>query len=166
MVLIGIDPGLQHTGLAMWDGERLYGLATMPAGHALSYVLQHPPESVVVYVEDPGLHERLWWDNKGAGKRDGARALRIARSVGRNEGAARVIIDTLRARGYHVVTVRPDRGTGSKIPSGQFARITGYRARCSQHARDAAMLIYGRATPPAPRHRAADAPATGAPPAG
>ncbi|GIV82725.1 MAG: hypothetical protein KatS3mg051_2079 [Anaerolineae bacterium] len=141
---IGVDPGLQHTGLALWDGERLYGLRTTEAGRVLAYILrEHPPETCVVHVEDPGLNRRLWYDNKGTGRQSGRRALHVARSVGRNEGAARVIIQTLQQMGYTVHRRRPTRGGGTKLPADAFARLTEYEDRCSQHARDAAMLVFG-----------------------
>ena len=31
----------------------------------------------------------------------------------------------------------------TKLSADQFARITGYKGRTSEHARDAAMLVYG-----------------------
>lgn len=139
---IGIDTG-RHTGFAVWDGDRFQVLDTRPLHRAIidvrDYARVHTPGAVTVYVEDARL--RTWIPReKNATEYRGK--LMGAGSVKRD---ASVWEDFCADYGIRLVKVPPKNNT-TKLSADAFARITGWKGRTSEHARDAAMLVYGRKT--------------------
>lgn len=135
MKLIGIDTGV-HTGFAVWDtaSRAFERVDTMPIHRAMLEVLRmrdQNPHGLAVYFEDARL--RKWFGRKGR------EALQGAGSVKRDAG---IWEDFLRDEGIRGYPVAP-KNNATKIPADTFARITGWRARTSEHARDAAMLVFG-----------------------
>ena len=132
MTIIGIDPG-KGTGLSrLTDGvivelrtirpEQLPGFLTADVG--------------LLVFEDSRL--QTVFPRKGVGARG---MLSIARSVGQIDLQCRDIEDLCKARGIECVGVSPQR-KGAKLNADRFARITGWTGRCSQNARDAAMVAW------------------------
>ena len=96
-------------------------------------------------------------------------AMRYAQNVGQNKAAAKLIIKMLRQKGVPVIEVAPSKRQRAdkeknqraellrmptKTSPEQFRRITGYTSRSSEHARDAATLVFGRTTKWAELHLA------------
>lgn len=141
MLLIGIDPGVT-TGLAVWDTERgaFYRITSGPAIHAEINVGIWAGEGPIhVYIEDARL--RTWF---------GSADQRQARSgAGVREGVGSVKRDCQRWQEfceYHKIPhtlLHPQAGR-SKLSAEQFKKLTGWDERTNEHARDAAMLVYGR----------------------
>jgi hypothetical protein len=84
-------------------------------------------------------------------------AMTCAQSVGKNKAAAKVIIDML--SGCKLIQIAPSSrdkmvernadkvrflNMPTKTTAKQFCELTGYEKRCSEHARDAATLVWGR----------------------
>jgi hypothetical protein len=90
-----------------------------------------------------------------------------AQKVGENKAAAKLIISMLREKGVDVLEIAPSErdkaystkrgGSGEKVlkdvrlltmptktTAEQFDALTGYKARSSEHARDAATLVWGK----------------------
>lgn len=147
VIFIGADVG-RHIGLAVWipDTKQL-DIRTYndDPDAALQHILDHCGmyQRVIVTVEDPSLNRPVFF-------RPGTSVCamrKIAQNVGMVKESTRDFMWHLRSRGIHVERVAPRRGArgvSAKVSAEDFRRITGYVGRTSQHARDAAMLVYGR----------------------
>lgn len=141
MVYIGIDTGT-HTGLAVWDGDRLTAVETIPIHAALLRVKElaafygHNGNGVTVYFEDARL--RKWYGTRTA-KQDRAR-LQGAGSVKRD---CAIWEEALSDWGIPFVAVAPKNNL-TKMTAEYFRSLTGWTGRTSEHGRDAAMLVFGR----------------------
>jgi hypothetical protein len=102
--------------------------------------------------------------NRGELRSIASRALKISQDAGESRAAAKVLHQIFQSAGVPVYLIAPstrDRadkykkkhiGVGNikmlsmptKTTAAQFEELTGLRIRCSEHARDAATLIWGR----------------------
>ena len=143
MLAIGIDPG-KNTGLAIWDTDlQAFTLVgTFHIHEAITIVWRHTGPAmqslgVKVYVED--ARQRKWLP-KDATSSEYRGHLMGAGSVKRDSV---IWQDALTDWGIPFEMV-PPRAGATKWDADTFARITGYKGRTSNHARDAALLVYGR----------------------
>ena len=138
--LVGIDPG-KNTGFAMWDTETqtFESVETLPIHAALISVLElaNRTADVKVFFED--ARKRRWLP-KDATSSEYRGHLMGAGSVKRDSV---IWQDALTDWGIPFEMV-PPRAGATKWTADTFARITGYKGRTSNHARDAALLVYGR----------------------
>lgn len=136
MIYIGIDTGV-NTGLAAWDSEsrRFLDVMTLPIHRAIRYVTDCPGCTVV--IED--ARKRKWIPREGSIKEMKGRAMG-AGSVKRD---AKIWQDLCEDYGIAFEVVPPRKGA-TKWDAGVFSRITGWKGRTSNHARDAALLVFGR----------------------
>lgn len=142
MIRIGIDTG-DHTGVAVWDTERRMFLqietATLPAAFDIVafWVSIRGQQGVEVVIEDARL--RKWIPRYGD----------ISRTIGRAQGAGSVKRDAkiwqqfCELRGLRLTSKAPTKGL-TKWDAAAFSRITGWNGRTSEHARDAALLVWMR----------------------
>jgi len=140
MIWVGIDCG-KHTGMAVWDDveRRFISIATLPLHAALFAVrdLAQNNRDLTVVFEDARL--RKWLPRERS----------LAEFKGRAMGGGSVRRDAtiwqefLTAFGISFIAQAPTRGL-TKWNAESFARVTGYQQRTSEHARDAALLVYGR----------------------
>ena len=137
---IGVDPA--H-GWAVNQNRVLIACGTVPGLPELTAKLielkaQYP--LATVYVELP--------ENKHIYYRSGtspAIMQCIARKVGENRAKAQVLFDHCKSLwGPAVVKYAPPTRHYVKVKAKRFNRITGWKERTSEHARDAACLIIGR----------------------
>lgn len=137
---IGIDPG-KHTGIAIWDTETqdFIRVDTMSLHKALLFVYEFQTlrDKTRVYFED--ARQRRWLP-KDASSSEYRGHLMGAGSVRRDSV---IWQDALTDWGIPFEMVPPRAGS-TKWDADTFARITGYKGRTSNHARDAALLVYGR----------------------
>lgn len=137
---IGIDTG-RNTGFAVWDGSSFRELDTRPLHRALfavrDYAREWGPESVTIYIEDARLRK---WIPKETNRSEYRGKLMGAGSVKRD---ATIWEEFCEDYGIQLVLVPPKYNT-TKLAPQVFARITGYKGRTSEHARDAAMLVFGK----------------------
>lgn len=136
--LVGIDPG-KHTGIAVWstDSQHFELVETMPIHRALAYIRANVDVGLRVYFED--ARQRRWLP-KDATSSEYRGHLMGAGSVKRDSV---IWQDALTDWGIPFEMV-PPRAGATKWDADTFARITGYKGRTSNHARDAALLVYGR----------------------
>lgn len=136
--LVGIDPG-KHTGIAVWstDAQHFELVETMPIHRALAYIRANVDVGLRVYFED--ARQRRWLP-KDATSSEYRGHLMGAGSVKRDSA---IWQDALTDWGIPFEMV-PPRAGATKWNADTFARITGYKGRTSNHARDAALLVYGR----------------------
>lgn len=131
-VYIGIDPGVQ-TGLGIWDAQdkKLIQVNTMQIHIAMERVVGWRSSRLKVRLEDARLRKFF-----GSSDRE---KLQGAGSIKRD---CKIWEDFLT---YHMIEfdlVAP-KNNRTKLSVASFTRITGWKERTSNHARDAAMLVYG-----------------------
>lgn len=136
MIYIGIDPGT-HTGVAVWDSKegKFLSLETMPIHRAMDLVrmARDDNEAIQVVFEDARLRT---WFGKGnvSAKAQGAGSVKRDCSIWE---------DFLIDMEIPFVTTKPG-NVATKVTPSWFRKLTGWEGRCSEHARDAAMLVFGR----------------------
>jgi len=135
---IGIDCG-KNTGIAVWntEGQHFFYIDTLPIHKALEYVRTFRDGNTRVYFED--ARQRKWLP-KDASSSEYRGHLMGAGSVKRD---AVIWQDALTDWGIPFEMVPPRPGM-TKWDADTFRRVTGYTGRTSNHARDAALLVWGR----------------------
>lgn len=139
MIYIGIDTGV-HTGIAVWDSERkeFVVVDTIKIHEALQIVSSYAYKDISLCVRFEDARQRKWIPF----------AKNMTGELGRAQGAGYVKAhcqiweDFLTDYRIPFEAIAPRRNV-TKLSAEQFWRITGYKGRTSEHARDAAMLVYG-----------------------
>lgn len=144
MIYIGIDPG-EFTGVALWRRDtKLLELHTFSFWQAIDFLTQQiefckkNDIHLKVVLEDVNKNKPIF-EKKGANNT--AMMLRIAQNVGSNKRDGTLMEVFVERNGIEVILVKP---TTSKWSISYFQKITRYKGLTSQHARDAAKLVYGR----------------------
>lgn len=143
-IWIGIDPG-EHTGVAVWDADQraFRLLATLPLHKALHLVKEWRNDittltgGMSIVFED--ARQRTWFPRERNASEYRGRLM----GAGAAKRDARIWEEFLSDEGIPFEAHKPSAG-GTKWSADYFARITGYKSRCSEHARDAALLVFGR----------------------
>ena len=142
MYWAGIDPG-KHTGVAMYDGVQLVEVATVPVHRALqmvaSFVEVAQANGIPVRVVFEDARKRRWLPKERNVSEYRGRLM----GAGSVERDCTIWEDFLKDLGVDYVAQAPRAGM-TKLSAEAFARLTGWKGRTSNHARDAAMLVYGR----------------------
>ena len=139
MIYIGIDTGV-HTGIAVWDSERkeFVMVDTLKIHEALQIVSSYAYKDIPLCVRFEDARQRKWIPM----------SKNMTAELGRAQGAGYVKAhchiweDFLTDYRIPFEAIAPRRNV-TKLSAEQFGRITGYKRRTSEHARDAAMLVYG-----------------------
>lgn len=132
-LFVGIDTGV-NTGIAIWDPENqeFLDIQTVKIHQAMAMIkILLEDSKIIVRVED--ARQRKWFGKSGREKLQGAG------SVKRD---CKIWEDYLRDLHVKFEMVSPSRNI-TKLSDEQFKKITKYRGRTSEHARDAAMLVFG-----------------------
>ena len=148
-IIIGIDPG-EHTGIAILDQNKKFHLSTKTFWGAIEILNSYPAGTLKVYIEDPGQNKPVFdhfkipveFSRKVGDKLNYIG--RIAQNIGENKRMAKLLIEYCIVRGIEYYAMKPTRKSGTKLDIRLFQKYTGFYGRCSEHARDAAMLIVGR----------------------
>lgn len=137
MICIGIDTGT-HTGFAVWDTEKrsLDFVETLSIHEALLRVWMWRTADVEVYFEDARL--RKWYGTHTA--KEDRNKLQGAGSVKRD---CVIWEEALKDWKIPFHAIAPKNNTTKMTPE-FFRALTGWKGRTSEHARDAAMLVFGR----------------------
>lgn len=141
---LGIDPGVR-TGYAIWDAVdgSFVEVSTLPMTEALfkarTFVEAKRTEGLdtILVVED--ARQRRWIPRGATWRREIGRAMG-AGSVKRD---SQVWGEWAKACAVEVFRVPPRKGM-TKWSADTFAAVTRWTKRCSNHARDAALLVWGR----------------------
>jgi len=139
MFVVGIDPDLKKSGVAVWDVNKqdfvdvtAWTFPQLIEKFRTNYLKSNV---VLVRVEAGWLHKKSNWHGS-----QGYRAEHIAKKVGWNQGVGMKIVEYLRVLGYRVEEVQP---IGKHWKDGKaFTRATGWESRTNQDMRDAALLVY------------------------
>ena len=139
VIKIGIDPGT-HTGVAVWvSASRSFReVATLPIHRAMERVLALSQEGpVVVVFED--ARQRTWFPKE----RSQAEYRGHLMGAGAAKRDAQIWEDFLTDKGIPFEARKPQAGA-TKWNADYWAKVTGWTGRTSEHARDAALLVFQR----------------------
>ena len=138
--IIGIDVGV-NTGICIWSRKhrQLVLVDCMTILQAINYVsgfISTDQKNVFVRIEDPRL--RKWIPKQKEEKAE----------RGRNRGAGSVMRDAQIWEEYLIAQKIPyelvaPKNNKTKTTAPYFRQITGWKAPTNEHARDAAMLVFG-----------------------
>lgn len=136
---IGLDPG-KHTGFAVWvsTSRSFREVATLPIHRAMERVLALSQEGpVVVVFED--ARQRTWFPKE----RSNAEYRGHLMGAGAAKRDAQIWEDFLTDKGIPFEARKPRAGA-TKWNADYWAKVTGWTGRTSEHARDAALLVFQR----------------------
>ena len=141
MIWIGIDCGT-HTGLAVWDGDlqTFTRIETVKLHQALTFVLHNhlsEPGGVSVVFEDARLRK---WIPRERNLSEYRGRLMGAGAVKRDAAIWQEFLEDYRIP-FHAQA--PHAGA-TKWSADYFAKTSGWKGRTTEHARDAALLVWGR----------------------
>jgi hypothetical protein len=129
---IGIDPGV-NTGVAVWNREDKYFelITTLPIHAAMKIIKDSDCDNTLVRIEDARL--RKWFGDRSNAKLQGAGSVKRDCSIWES---------MLKDYGFNYQLVAP-KNNKTKMSAEKFKLTTGYNGSTSEHARDAAMLVFG-----------------------
>ena len=138
---IGIDPGV-HTGVATWDAagrkfERVETLGIVTAMVEIAEFARYHCSTPTIIIED--ARQRKWIPQEKS----------VSQFKGRAMGAGSVRRDCAiweeyaKYYGFPLQMLPPRKGL-TKWSAEQFELVSGWTGRTSDHARDAAMLVFGK----------------------
>jgi hypothetical protein len=134
--MVGIDPGV-NTGFALWEPleKRLseVGSTTIVVAMRRVEAIQEAGALSLVVFEDARLRTG-YFGERSEHKKQGAGSIKRDCSVWE---------EWLTVIGAQYVAMSPLQ-KGAKLDDAPFRKITGWAKRSNSHARDAAMLVYGR----------------------
>jgi hypothetical protein len=128
---IGIDTG-KNTGFAVWNKaeKMLEVVETLLIHQAMDKVREFDKNEVLIRVED--ARQRKWFGSNASAKQQGAGSIKRDATIWE---------DFLKDLGYNFEMVAP-KNNKTKVSADQFAKMTKWDKRTSEHARDAVMLIF------------------------
>lgn len=138
---IGIDPGTK-TGLAIWSNKyqhftRLSTLKIYEAIKAIESFMQNQPYTkLLIIVEDARQVKYFGRSKQSQAQAQGAGSVKRDCNIWEE-----VLMELGKHYPFYYQFKRPSKQL-SKIDKKRFEQITGVKTSTSQHARDAAMLVY------------------------
>lgn len=135
----GIDPG-RNTGLALWRDGEFAVIETDTIVQAMGRILaafNQVQEGITIVFED--ARQRKWLPRESS-ESEYRGKLMGAGSVKRD---CEIWEEFCKQYGLRYEAV-PPRPRLTKWNAEAFARVTGWKGRTSEHARDAALLVFGR----------------------
>lgn len=142
-ILCGIDPGV-NTGLAIWDTETrsFRTLKTCTQVEALLdiytlWLKEAPWHPFRIVAED--ARKRTWIPREKSVKEMKGRAM----GAGSVKRSSQIWEEFSNATGIQIDLVPPRKGL-TKWDADYFKKVTGWTGRTSNHARDAALLVFGK----------------------
>lgn len=147
MIYVGIDPGV-HTGVCAWDSKakKIILIKTMDFWEVIDFfegqAHSDHENAFTVVIENSALNKPTFVKSGGD---TNLKMQKISRNVGSNQRESVLLIEGIKRLGFTVQEIRPTgkQGTKRKWSAEYFKKLTGI-SKASQHARDAAMLVFGR----------------------
>ena len=145
-ILIGIDPG-EHTGIGVWDTtqRQFLDVRTLPLHKALEevkrwqYACLLAPVQVRFLVVFEDARQRKWFPRE----KNEAEYRGKLMGAGAAKRDSKIWEEFLQDHHIPYEAHKPAAGTTKWNPD-YWERITGWKGRTSEHARDAALLVFGR----------------------
>lgn len=133
-IIAGIDPGVK-TGLVIWvcHEKNLSVVDTVRLPEAMNMLLHLWREDMLHEIWFEDARQRKWFGNAGREKLQGAGSIKRDCAIWQEF-----------CEYYEIPfqAIKPAKGQ-TKWSAEYFQRLTGWTKRTSQHARDAAALVFG-----------------------
>ena len=142
MILIGIDPDVDKSGIAYYDtSDSSLELSNLSFFQLFDYLSWMKSEKInfKVVLEAGWKNEKSNWHNESSGSRV---ASLIGKSTGRNHETGRKIEEMLVYLMVEYELRIPSREV-HKLGKFEFNKLTKYKKQTNQDQRDAAMLVFG-----------------------
>lgn len=136
-IIAGIDPGVK-TGLATWKPEvkRFIEVRTCSLLEAFEVLHQYRSDLSEIWFED--ARQRTWFEYP----KDSPETIARLQGVGSIKRDSAIWQEFCEFHKIPFKAIKPAKGQ-TKWSSEYFKRLTGWTGRTSQHARDAAILVFG-----------------------
>ena len=138
--LIGIDPDVDKSGFATWDGKQLLSVSAMSLAEILTELTTEKENIIAVHVEAGWLNKSNWHLHGAMTKQ---KAAQIGNSAGRNHQRGIDIVEICEWLGIPCRLIQPTTKNSWKNNADLFKKMTGWKGRTNPESRDAAMLVYG-----------------------
>lgn len=139
-LIIGIDPDLQASGVAIVVRNKISELKNMPFPELIEYITALAADNeIIVKLEDVNA----WRGVKHRAGTGPAAMRKISQNVGQVKATASIIKEMLNSKGIEVQLVRPLRGEvkmQAKKNSAYFNKLTGWTGSSNEDNRDAALI--------------------------
>lgn len=136
--VIGIDPDLVKSGIAIWTDGELVELKMMALLPLFNFLQTDEAKDILFVLEDVEANKPVF----RRAKQNQSQMNRIAQNVGMVKGVARQIKLALEHVGVDFVMVPPLKGVLKQTKNNPklFKQLTGWAGQSNQDKRDAAML--------------------------
>ena len=133
-IVIGIDPGVK-TGFAAWDKtvSKYHLIDTVSILKAMEFVKLYKEMNVLQQIRFEDARLRRWYGEAGRER---------MRGVGSVERDCTIWEEYCRQMEIPFEAIHPRR-VQTKRTAAYFKKVTGWPGRTSEHARDAAMIVFG-----------------------
>ena len=144
MLTIGIDPDISKSGVAFVVAGRIERLEALCFVELIETIAEYKKGcvDVVVKLEDVESNKAMF----AREPMSSAAKMKIAQNVGMVKAVARLIRESLDAKGIKVIMVKPLKGTIKKAKKNAslFNSMTKWEGRTNEDKRDAALIaLYG-----------------------
>jgi len=136
-MVIGIDPDLEKSGIAIVTDGKLTALGTMGFFELTEYILEH--KHVAHFVVEDVEHDKTTYHRPGANQ---AAMRKIAQNVGQVKAIGRLLGVYLNGCDAQFTLIKPLKGHAKKAKNDAnfFNQLTGWQGKSNQDKRDAALL--------------------------
>lgn len=139
-LIIGIDPDLKASGVAIVVRNKISELKNMPFPELIEYITALAADNeIMVKLEDVNA----WSGVKHRAGTGPAAMRKISQNVGQVKAVATLIKQSLNSKGIDVHLVKPLRGEvkmQAKKNSAYFNKLTGWTGSSNEDNRDAALI--------------------------
>lgn len=144
--IIGIDPDLTASGVALVEGNKIIMLDKVSLPELLVWVNKNrwiANGEIIIRMEDPNLIKPTFPRAMPKARNKQAVMNNISQKVGQVKAVATIIMQLLEHAGHQVKPVRPLQGAMkhlAKRDAKYFNQITGWDGRSNEDQRDAALI--------------------------
>lgn len=139
-LIIGIDPDLKASGVAIVVRNKISELKNMPFPELIEYITALAADNeITVKLEDVNA----WSSVKHRAGTGPAAMRKISQNVGQVKAVATLIKQSLNSKGIEVHLVKPLKGEvkmQAKKNSAYFNKLTGWTGSSNEDNRDAALI--------------------------
>ncbi|MCG9964602.1 hypothetical protein [Shewanella cutis] len=141
MLIIGIDPDLQASGVAIVIRNKISSMQKMPFPELIEYITTLAADNeIIVKLEDVNA----WAGVKHRAGTGPAAMRKISQNVGQVKATASLIKEMLNSKGIDVQLVKPLKGEVKMMAKKNhvyFCKLTGWQGgRTNEDTRDAALI--------------------------
>lgn len=147
MLIIGIDPDLTASGVAVVTSEkRIVEMKRVKFTELETFILSQAMKvdgRILIRMEDPNMIAPTFPRALPKALNRQAVNNRISQNVGQVKAVATLILEIMKANGYNIIPCRPLQGghkARCKKDAQYFNQVTGWTGRSNEDCRDAALI--------------------------